>query len=456
MKKYLKISAFTLAAAALTACGANNEAADNNGADANEGNGNNDNNAANEVDEDLDGAEDAEVEEIGDADAEVELTFWLFGATGYDELAEEYVEENPDVNITFQEIEMEDHHNNLFTALSAGSGAPDLALIEESDIDNYKEAEDRFVDLNELGAEEIADDYLDWSWENAQNVDGDFQFGIPTDIGPTVMYYRQDVFEDAGLPTDPDEVEAEIETWEDYREVGAQVVEETGTPMADNPESVFNAKRDQADESYFNEDDELIIDESPVRAAFFDTAEMTEEDIIGGLGHWTPEWSDGMNTGAYATLLGPAWMQGNLKDNAPDEENWRIAAMPEGAGNWGGSYLTIPDQTEHAEEAYDFASWLLAPEQQLKSYEMMGLFPSTLDTYEMDEFTDSSDDYFGGQNTAEIFAEAAQNVDYVYKGPDYGDVNEEIIEGLFNVYDGVDPEDEWEDIKQRVEQRISR
>ncbi|TVP87457.1 MAG: carbohydrate ABC transporter substrate-binding protein [Alkalicoccus sp.] len=442
MKKSSMLTVLTAMAFLTAACGgdeANDEAAQ---AD----------NVNNELNE-----EDAEVTDLGADDAEVELSFWLFGATGYPELAEEYVEENPEVSITFQEIDMEDHHNNLFTALSAGSGAPDMAAIEVSEIDGYKNAEDRFVNLNDLGAEDVEDDFLDWAWEVGSSVDGDFQFGLPTDIGPTVMFYRADIFEEAGLPSDPEEVEDLLQTWEDFEEAADTVLEETGTPMTGNPETLFNAKRDQAPEHYFNEEDELILDSTPyVEEAFMDTSEMIEQGHVDNYGMWTPEWGGAMDDGGYATLLAPAWMQGVVKDNAPDQDNWRVASMPEGGGNWGGSYVTIPDQTEHPEEAFAFMEWLLAPEQQQKAFENMGLFPSTPEVYEMDTFTEYSDDYFGGQNTAEVFAEAALENEHVHKGAQYGDVNTEILDGLDNVYDGVEPEEEWEDVLTRVEQRISR
>ncbi len=444
MKKSSMLTVLTAMAFLTAACGGNEA----NNEEAQAENGNNEANVDNE---------DAEVTDLGAEDAEVELSFWLFGATGYPELAEEYIEENPEVSITFQEIDMEDHHNNLFTALSAGSGAPDMAAIEVSEIDGYKNAEDRFVNLYDLGAEDVEDDFLDWAWEVGSNVEGDFQFGLPTDIGPTVMFYRADIFEEAGLPSEPEDVEELLQTWEDFEEAGDTVLEETGTPMTGNPETLFNAKRDQAPEHYFNEEDELILDSTPyVEEAFMDTSALIEQGHVDNYGMWTPEWGGAMDDGGYATLLAPAWMQGVVKDNAPDQENWRVASMPEGGGNWGGSYITIPDQSEHPEEAFAFMEWLLAPEQQQKAFENMGLFPSTPEVYEMETFTEFSDDYFGGQNTAEVFAESALENEHVHKGPQYGDVNTEILDGLDNVYDGADPEEEWEDVLTRVEQRTSR
>src|SRR5690625_934146 len=50
----------------------------------------------------------------------VELSFWVFGNAGYDVLAEEYMEDHPNIKINVNEGEMEDMLDNLFTSISAG------------------------------------------------------------------------------------------------------------------------------------------------------------------------------------------------------------------------------------------------------------------------------------------------------------------------------------------------
>ncbi|MDL4840312.1 ABC transporter substrate-binding protein [Aquibacillus rhizosphaerae] len=395
----------------------------------------------------------------GDSEQEaVELDFTVFGSTGYDVLIEEYQAENPHVSITLNEGEMEDVHNNLFTAVSAGSGAPDIAMIEISNIAKFMQASDQFYNLNDYGAGDVAANFLDWKWEQAQNVDGTFQLGLPTDIGPTTMFYRTDVMEEAGLPTDREEVAAEIDTWDAYYDAAKTIKEETGKPIADSPEMVFNAMRDQLDQQYFNEDDELIIEDT-VKEAYDFTTKMIEEGLIGQNALWTPEWGTAMAEGSYATMPGaPGWMVANVKGNAEDASGlWDIASIPEGAGNWGGSFLTIPKESEHPEEAFAFISWLTAPEQQLKSFTNNGLFPSTPDIYENEEFLAATDDYFSGAPTAQIFADAAQNVKSVYMGVNYSMVNTAITEALINVASGgADPQKEWDKLVENVETQLER
>lgn len=273
------------------------------------------------------------------------------------------------------------------------------------------------------------------------------------------MFYRIDVMEEAGLPTDREEVAAEINTWDAYYEAAKTIKAETGKPIADTPKLVFNALRDQQELQYFNEDNELIMEDT-VKEAYDYTTKMIEEKLIGQNALWTPEWGTAMAEGSYATLPGaPGWMVANVKGNAPDASGlWDISSIPEGAGNWGGgSFLTIPAESEHPEEAYKFISWLTAPEQQLKSFEIAGLFPSTPDVYENEEFLATTDEYFNGAPTAKIFAEAAQAVKEVYMGSNYAIVDTELETALTNVaVDGADPQGEWDAAIERINSQLER
>lgn len=393
-----------------------------------------------------------------DKDGKVNLKFSVYGSTGYDVLVQEYMDEHPDVKITINEGEMEDVLDNLFTSISAGSGAPDIALIEISQIAKFMQAKDQFYNLNEYGAKDVADHFLEWKWAQAQSADGSFQIGLPTDIGPTTLFYRTDVMEEAGFPTDPDELAAEISTWDEYYEAAKKIKETTGKPISDSPELMFNAIRDQQEQQYFNEDDELIIEDT-VKDAYDFTTKMIEEGLVGQNALWTPEWGGAMADGSYATMPGaPPWMIANVKGNAPDAGGkWSLTTIPEGAGNWGGSFLTIPKESDYPEEAFDFIAWLTSPEIQLKSFTNNGLFPSTPSVYENEEFLATTDEYFGGATTAKIFAEAAKSVKTVYMGKNYSIVNSELVTALTNVaVEGADPQDEWDQAVDRINTQLER
>ncbi|GAE92017.1 sugar binding secreted protein [Gracilibacillus boraciitolerans JCM 21714] len=145
MKKWLMLIIFSLVVVSLVACSDDSEStgSDNGGGDDSE-------NTTSDNGEDT----------SSDSGEKVALDFWIFGSTGYGELVDKYMEENPNVEITINEGEMNDMHNNLFTSISAGSGAPDIAQIEVSQIEKFLGAQDQFYNLNDYGANDVSGNFL--------------------------------------------------------------------------------------------------------------------------------------------------------------------------------------------------------------------------------------------------------------------------------------------------------
>ena len=381
----------------------------------------------------------------------VELTFWTLGNVNYEELGKEYTKEHPNVTIKVQNTgDQTAHHNNLTTALSAGSGAPDIFQLEIGFMERFINAQDKFYNLNDLGAKDIQANYLDWKWKQASSVDGSFQLGLPTDIGPTVVYYRTDLAEEAGLPSDAEGFSAAIDTWDKFAAVAKAFTEKTGKPFVDLTDLTFNALRDQSeDEIYFSKADGSFIGDTnaQVRKAYDFTVKGIQEGWISNVMLWSPEWGQGMNDGSFAVVMGPAWMAGNVKSNAPDSSGkWKIAQLPEGAGNWGGSFLTLPKEGKHSKEAYDFIAWMDNKENQLESFKTKGLMPSIPALYEDPAFVDFKDDFFGGQQTAVEFGKAANRVKPVYYGPLHDQTDTFFKNALKNVLEKkADPAKEWDE-----------
>jgi cellobiose transport system substrate-binding protein len=375
----------------------------------------------------------------------VELTVWLFTGTGLEPYMEEYAKAN-NIKLNIQQQEYGDHHNGLVTALAAGSGAPDVTIVEVGYIDQFKADESKFNNLADFGANDIMGNFLEWKKVQASNQDGSFIFGIPTDVGPMVAMYRTDIFEAAGLPTNRDEVSALFKTWEEFAEVGKTIKAKTGKPMLDAANSVYNVVLGQASEQYLNENGELIADKNPaVKRAYDIATKMAQDGLTAKIAQWSPEWGAGMNNGDFAVQMAPAWMMGFMKGNAPDSAGkWDAAAMPEGSGNWGGSFLAVPKESKHPEEAYKLIAHILSPEKQLELFKSNGNFPSTPAIYDDEAIQSFTDDFFSGAPVGKIFAEAAKKVTPVYYGPKYTIVNVPIGNAISEVErNNANPEDAW-------------
>lgn len=390
----------------------------------------------------------------GDGDDDpVELSFWLHGEFGYEPLIEQYEEDNPHVTITQQFSDFDEHHDALTAALAAGSGGPDISAVDVDFLPQYVDNADRFENLYDYGAGDIADQYLDWRWQQGVTADGDTVIGIPTDVGGMAMVYRHDLFEEAGLPTDRDEVSEAWSTWDDFLALGQDYVDATGNAFVDNVSQLYNAAARQSTQMYYDADNNVIIDDNPHIKESWDLATRASElGLSAGTDTWSAEWNAGMSEGTFAVLPAPAWMMGHIQGEAPDTEGlWDVADLPEGGGNWGGSQLVIPAQSDNADEAYRFIEWLLAPEQQLAVFVETGNFPTTYELYDTDEIQDHSSSFFNDAPVGPIYSESAQAVEPIQEGPQTGQIRQILENGLQRVQEGTEPADEaWNSVVEEV------
>lgn len=362
----------------------------------------------------------------------VQLQMWFWQGASFEKIIPEFNRTHPNIEIVPQIYKWEDAHKKLLTAMSAGSGAPDIAMIDISQLDQFLKYPDKFYNLNDFGAKDLAKDYLEWKWK--QSMVGDKQLGLPTDIGPMVLYYRQDLFQQAGLPSEPNDVAAKIKNWDDFLAAGKTLKEKTGADILSNPYELYGAIRDQGNELYFDKDDKLIIDTNPQIKKALDYYKKAREMGIAAAydqKNALQEYSAALNSGKIATYISAAWGRGHVETRAPDTKGkWRAAKIPEGTGNMGGSFLLIPKESKYAKEAYTAISWLISPPEQLEVFKISGNFPSTPSVYGDKAFTETGYEFWGNQKLGVLYSEVAKDVKVQRKGPNYQTVEDIISDGM--------------------------
>ena len=108
--------------------------------------------------------------------------------------------------------------------------------------------------------------------------------------------------------------------------------------------------------------------------------------------------------------------------------------FPGGGGNWGGSFLTVPAQGEHPEEAKALAAWLTAPEQQVKAFISKGTFPSQVETYEQDALLSATNAYFNDAPVGEILVNRSEAIGVApFKSVKYFPINDAMQKALTRV-----------------------
>ena len=386
----------------------------------------------------------------------VTLSLATFNEFGYEDLIKEYMELNPNVTIEAKKAATSNEaRDNLNTRLAAGSGASDIEAIEVDWLPELSQYPDKFVDLNDPSVEGR---WLDWKVAQATTADGKL-LGYGTDIGPTGICYRGDLFEKAGLPKDREEVAAlfggDAATWDKYFEVGDQfVAADTGAAFFDTAGGTYQAMINQVQNAYEDNDGNIIALENAEVKAIYEKVLAAAATQSSHTGQWSEDWTAAFQKDGFATMVCPGWMLGVIEGNAAGVEGWDIAnVFPGGGGNWGGSFLTVPAMGEHPAEAKALAAWLTAPEQQVKAFKAKGTFPSQVEALTDPALLSQKNAFCLDAPTGQILADRATAVTVApFKGPNYFAINDALQQALnrVDVDKTDDPASSWAKFEEAI------
>lgn len=350
--------------------------------------------------------------------------------------------EYPDIQVEFMITDPADVYTNLPLAITAGQGLPDVALVENSHLAQFVHMGRGagLMDLTERVSPYI-DKMNDYKWIDC-TLDGKY-YCMPWDSGPVVMYYRRDVFEAAGLPSEPDEVTAAIATWDEYYTACQTIKEKTGAycfaqNKANNYGRLYETVLWEQGLGYYDLDTGEVTVANPENVVTLETlgkfwdAGLTSDNL-----EWTDPWYQELGIVAVedhpiASIVEAAWMEVFLKGwIAPGTAGlWGVAEMPSvkaggpRTANNGGSVLVIPAQAANPEAAWAFVEFCLGREEsQLKLFEVSGFIPSLESTYDNELFK-APNEFFAGQNTFGIYAVVVERIPSVgIYGPNYDMMN---------------------------------
>ncbi|WP_040283856.1 ABC transporter substrate-binding protein [Tessaracoccus massiliensis] len=373
------------------------------------------------------------------------LVLWTwpegFGKKALDAVASEF----PQYKVR-QDVIGGDFKQKLTTTFTAGTGLPDITGVKGEDIAFFKTQAQYFVDLNTLGAEDLKATYLDWKWEQATTTDGK-QLGIPIDIGPTALFYRFDVFEEAGLPSDPQELAAAIRTWDEYFELGKQLLAaKPDTYLIRNTGGLFDTIWKQSGKGFIDESGTFIGDQDHIRTAWDIAVKGLQAGIVATLDSQTADSAAAVNEGRLPADFGASWHLADLMVDAPETAGkWHVCEHPGDATNNGGSFLTIPEGAADPAVSFEVIKFLLNPQNQAYEFEDKGNFPATPDAFHMPEVAGPVE-FLGGQVAADVFGHAAETVRPLYEDPNENTINAPFYAEIDLVESSnKDPNKAWDD-----------
>lgn len=333
-------------------------------------------------------------------------------------VVDNFNEQNDDVQVCWTNAGAGgDEYDKFQTAISAGSGAPDVVMLEADRIPTFQ-AQDALVDLGDLGYEDVKANFSDGAWKDVSV--GDAVYGAPVDGGPMGMIYRKDIFDQYGI-TPPT-------TWAEY-EAAAQKVKDAGGPLfgdlGANVPAVMMALQYQNGAQPFTYDAAspenigINLNDEASKEVLDYWAGLVEKGLVGTQDQFTPEYISGVIGGDYATYLSAAWAPGYLQGagvgEGADAGVWATAPLPQWdpsnpvSVNWGGSAFSVTSQAKNPELAAEVAFGVYADDASLKDgWENQIIFPLNVNVLNDPAFQDYEVPFFDGQQAnKEVYVPAA-------------------------------------------------
>ncbi|MFD7021084.1 ABC transporter substrate-binding protein [Promicromonospora sukumoe] len=353
--------------------------------------------------------------EIKQPDA-AQVTVWAW-YPAFESVVDNFNETHTDLQVCWTNAgQGADEYNKFQTAIEAGTGAPDVIMLEAEVLPTFTILES-LVDLSEYGAGELEGDYTPGSWSDVSN--GDAVYAIPVDGGPMGMLYRADIFEQYGVevPT----------TWDEFA-TAAQDLRDAGfeghiTDFPTNGNALNYALFAQNGWEPFQYDAAkptevgITVDSPEAEEVLSYWKGLVDDDLVATEDAFTTDYNAALVDGTYAVYLAAAWGPGYLQglSEADADAEWRAAPLPQWDPenpvqvNWGGSTFAVTAQSEQPEAAATVAKELFDTDEAWRlGVEEAALWPQWKPMLESDWFTGLEAPFFGGQKiNEEVFLDAA-------------------------------------------------
>jgi multiple sugar transport system substrate-binding protein len=368
------------------------------------------------------------------------FTSWV---PGMQETVDLWNKNNPDIQVDYKEVVggNQGTYQAYSNQIKAGK-TPDIGMIEFDNLPSFR-LQDGLQDVGACApVKEAAGKYVDWAISQVGFGEKGAVYGIPMDIGPMALYYRKDLFEQAGI--------APPETWDDYY-AAAKKIKAKGATIGDFPTDQpawFTSLAWQNGAKWFANDDDtwtVSLDDDPTKQVADYWQKLIDEklvDTIPGLGD--PQWK-ALDSGQEWSIIGAAWTTKLLESSAPKTKGkWAVAPMPQWtagantAGNWGGSTAVVFKTSKYPYEASKFASWAFSNLDALAlNNKNGGQYPATTEGQEDLPALTEGLPYYGDQKVWEVFAQASAGVDPSFQwGPTMTDTYAALADGIGKAVNG--------------------
>jgi multiple sugar transport system substrate-binding protein len=355
----------------------------------------------------------------------IQITFWSW-VPGIEEQVNAFNESQSEIWVSYLNAGAGDaQYAALRTALETNVDVPYVVQIEYQHLPSFSVRGD-LANLADYGANDVRDQFEEWTVEQASLGDGIYAY--PQDAGPMIMMCNTALLEEHGVavPT----------TWDEVLSASAAL------HSADPDVYLMNLTADQG--HFFGllwqsgahpfdiEGDTIAIDfTSPEVTRVAELWQgLLDSGDLSPIATYTSDWNSALAARQIACWTAGAWGPSLIESAAPEQSgDWQIFLMPQWTageavnGNYGGSTIAVTSASANPAAAETFARWLTTDPQIVIDVTQppANLFPVVKSALADPAWTEFAPEFWGGQQTHQVMAEAATQVDVTFQWSPFTD-----------------------------------
>jgi ABC-type glycerol-3-phosphate transport system substrate-binding protein len=250
-------------------------------------------------------------------------------------------EQFPDVEFKWTALPFDQLHQKALTAMAAGlpEGLPSIIRTAMNFYRTFVNT-NGVLDLTDHVAPHEAD-VLPSVWQGAL-IDGKL-YQVPDDTGVMLFGYRHDLFEQAGLPTEPDAVAELLKDYTALLAAGEELNAKANAKLFNllPNQGTFNNLALQDSTGFFDAEGNVIFD-SEYHVQFATIVKQLWDSGLTTNYEQGPQQWQAYKDNQLATMFYPNWQDFVIVDNAPETKGlWRATKLP--AVQEGGRRATSAD-----------------------------------------------------------------------------------------------------------------
>lgn len=314
----------------------------------------------------------------------VTVTYWDTSneteAAVFQEIAEEFAEDNPDVEVDYVNIGW-DGAEDRFKNAAAANEAPHVMRTEVAWVSDFASL-DYLAPLDDTAAVVDQDDYLDQAWASTQ-YEGQ-TFAVPQVIDTLALFYNRQLLDEAGVEV-PETLDDIRDSVDDFDGLDAPLYLRGDDPYWFLP-YIYGEGADLVDDTT----ETVTIDEPEGVAAFEQVQDLLDSGAaITDTNDGNENMMSAFRNEEVAMMVNGPWDITDAQE-AVGAENLGVAPVPAGSatqgspqGGWNyGVYAGLPEDDMAA--AQDFVAYMSSPEVQQRVTEELSLLPTRTAVYEVD------------------------------------------------------------------------